>query len=1150
MNYSWVYGRKENDMGITPKNSADFDPSMGTYTDLRPFRFWCQKVLPLVYDDSLSYYEVLCKLVDYLNKTMEDVGVLHDDVDALHNAYQLLQAYVNDYFSTLDVQEEINNKLDEMAEDGTLDALILPYFNTYKAEIDDIVSTQNQTLNLQNERIEVLKERMDAFASLPDGSTAGDAELTDIRIGANGKTYASAGDAVRGQITSCEDITKKENKYSDYKYFTKTAVTFTNTSGHFINRLDGSLEESANYSYSSLIDIYILSRYIYVSAKCDFQVSMISAYDVNGDWLGSFVDNGTGESTAITYTLTRVDLFNIITQFPNVRYIRLCSKVSDVTMQLYIESGLDEDKVINRLRVENNNFNKILSYATIVGGYYKDDGTWKQSSQHKTYATGRIQTQAGETFLYTGRYGYEAVGALFYNDDTLIGAVSSPDSIVTPTNGEIIIPANCNNVQFLAFENLTDTNVTFDIRIKTPLINELTDIRVGDNGKTYDTAGDAVRSQVGDLYDVINKQNQYDSVFYSKGNVELTITEGKFVDRTSGSIDTSSNYSISNLIDVTTLSRFIELTARADYQVSMISAYDSDENWLGSYLDNGDGSGVSIIYYLHSVDVFDIIAKYPHVKYIRISSKTSLTPIQLVSESGCDIDKTIRRLRIENNNLNKFTDTYVITGGFYNQYGEWQVSENHKTYATGRIQVEEGDKFTYKGRYGYGAVACLFFNGNTVVGCVESPNSWNTSSVEILVPTNCDNIQFFAIENLTDNNIKLNVEIVNGIVPINNAINVISHSLGSGIAIDPSTYTNDAFLNFYDGEVVENSGSCVSDYIYLTDLLAIYAETSAQYSTCGLALYDKDKNFIKALRYRSDNPNGALYNVNGYEYIFDILEKYPKAVWCKFGTLNNTRHPLIIKTFKDSNKLFPYGYGMGNVLYGKKYVSCGDSFTHGDTTGMTDSNGNTGINSAEFFDSEWDMYKTYGWWIARRNAMNFSNLGVNGGVMALLKRYVDGDIDNPNQNQPFSYQIYKDIPDDTDYLTIWYGINDSYATYLGTIDDTTNKTFYGAWNVVLPYLIEHHPYMKIGIIITNFGAPEYRQAVREVATKWGIPYLDMMGDKQVPMMGGGKESSVGVCQDAVDLRNSIFKIANNNIHPTIKAHEYQSTFIEDFLRRL
>ena len=112
------------DKTITPNGPADFTPTLGNYKPLQPFRYWCQKVLPLVYDDSLSYYELLCKVVDYLNKAMEDVETLHGDVTNIHKAYEELQNYVNNYFSTLDVQKEINNKLDVMASDGSLSILL------------------------------------------------------------------------------------------------------------------------------------------------------------------------------------------------------------------------------------------------------------------------------------------------------------------------------------------------------------------------------------------------------------------------------------------------------------------------------------------------------------------------------------------------------------------------------------------------------------------------------------------------------------------------------------------------------------------------------------------------------------------------------------------------------------------------------------------------------------------------------------------------------------------------------------------------------------------------------------------------------------------------------------------------------------------
>ena len=105
---------------------ANFTPTFGPMVPLKPFRFWCQKVLPLVYDDSLSYYELLCKVVDYLNKTMEDVETLSDDVNAMLSAFNSLQAYVNDYFDNLDLTAEVQTVLDRMAENGSLSALLAP----------------------------------------------------------------------------------------------------------------------------------------------------------------------------------------------------------------------------------------------------------------------------------------------------------------------------------------------------------------------------------------------------------------------------------------------------------------------------------------------------------------------------------------------------------------------------------------------------------------------------------------------------------------------------------------------------------------------------------------------------------------------------------------------------------------------------------------------------------------------------------------------------------------------------------------------------------------------------------------------------------------------------------------------------------------
>lgn len=67
--------------------------------------------------------------------------------------------------------------------------------NSVQPQIDD-----------QNSKIAVLEGRMDAFSTLPEGSTTGDAELMDIRTADDGIVYPNAGDAVRGQVHQITDF--------------------------------------------------------------------------------------------------------------------------------------------------------------------------------------------------------------------------------------------------------------------------------------------------------------------------------------------------------------------------------------------------------------------------------------------------------------------------------------------------------------------------------------------------------------------------------------------------------------------------------------------------------------------------------------------------------------------------------------------------------------------------------------------------------------------------------------------------------------------------------------------------------------------------------------------------------------------------------
>lgn len=122
--------------------------------NMSPFITFCQHVIPLSYDESLSYYETLCALRNYIGEMVEAVNNNADAVTELQNKFTELQNYVDNYFKNLDVQEEINTKLDEMATDGTLDRIINDQiFGEINDKIDNNYNDLNGKINTNTESI-------------------------------------------------------------------------------------------------------------------------------------------------------------------------------------------------------------------------------------------------------------------------------------------------------------------------------------------------------------------------------------------------------------------------------------------------------------------------------------------------------------------------------------------------------------------------------------------------------------------------------------------------------------------------------------------------------------------------------------------------------------------------------------------------------------------------------------------------------------------------------------------------------------------------------------------------------------------------------------------------------------------------------------
>lgn len=112
---------------------------------VRPFHFWVQRILPLVYDDSLSYYEVLCKVVCKLNEVIDTYNNIVTDVDQeINNLFAAWEKEWEGKINAKFAEQDANNQ----AFQTQLNITITNKFNEQDRKLNDTILDLRQDVKV------------------------------------------------------------------------------------------------------------------------------------------------------------------------------------------------------------------------------------------------------------------------------------------------------------------------------------------------------------------------------------------------------------------------------------------------------------------------------------------------------------------------------------------------------------------------------------------------------------------------------------------------------------------------------------------------------------------------------------------------------------------------------------------------------------------------------------------------------------------------------------------------------------------------------------------------------------------------------------------------------------------------------------------
>lgn len=361
---------------------------------LPPFKHMIMTIgeLPSSYVETMTYYEMLVWFTNYLGETV--IPAINENGEAvieLQDLFTELQTYVNEYFNNLDVQEEINKKLDEMSENGSLTNLIEMYINPlFNSLSNELTSTLNSSISLQNSRISNVESLVTSAVNGNPLVASNTSEMTDTtKIYVNttdGKWYYYDGDSweIGGTYQSTgigENSITFENLDSNVKnQIYVTIPEYTTTDNYYISPY-GTIYSANGFSYTSPIELKIGDTIIATVQGYLTNTCLLCKCDSDGENRSSLINSTNSETTSINYTATE-----------NC-YVIVCSKTSELAITGVVER-LATKSMVDNITIHENNLSSSIQDMLYISNYNP-----QVTNGFYVYKTGSVSSSSD--FMYT-----------------------------------------------------------------------------------------------------------------------------------------------------------------------------------------------------------------------------------------------------------------------------------------------------------------------------------------------------------------------------------------------------------------------------------------------------------------------------------------------------------------------------------------------------------------------------------------------------------------------------------------------------------------------------------------------------------------------------------------------------------------------------